>query len=137
MCKSSFIYGRLISDQRIESWWSQLRRGCTDWWIQHFKELLESGCYCNSNVVHAECLRFCYMDILRDELYRAARLLNNHLSLGVSNLCDSNSEQLLDCTPEFSDLANIIMNEKHWLMPNSPDEAKDLYHALIDDIEKL
>lgn len=52
-------------------------------------------------------------------------------------VCDSNSDKLLNCTPEFSDLANIIMHEKHWLMPSSPDEAKGLYGALIDHIEKL
>ena len=173
--EKSFIYGRSVSNQRIEAWWSQLRRGCTDWWIEYFKELQESGCYCDSNVLHVECLRFCYMDLLRDELYRAARLWNNHrirpsanhespggrpdllFSLpetsGTTNFmievdevditvcqqlaCENNSMQLLNCTPEFSDLANIIMHEKHWLMPNSPDEAKDLYNALIDHIEKL
>ena len=143
--EKSFIYGRSVSNQRIEAWWSQLRRGCTDWWMQHFKELQESGCYCDTNVVHVECLRFCYMDILRDELYRAARLWNNHrirpsvnrespggrpdllfslpevsgtrefmievdkVDINVSQqlVCDSNSEKLLDCTPEFSDLATL------------------------------
>ena len=108
------------------------------------------------------------MDILRDELYRAARLWNNHIirpsanpnpntshledaqifsltSRGVTYkgllskqlVCDSNSEQLLNCIPELSYLANIIMHENHWLMPKSPDEAKVLYGALIDHIEKL
>ena len=48
-------------------------------------------------------------------------------------VCDSNSKQLLNCTPEVSDLANIIMHEKHWLMPKSP----EMYGPLIDHIEKL
>ena len=52
-------------------------------------------------------------------------------------VCNSSSLQVLDCTPEFSDLANIIMHEKDLHMPNSPDEARDLYIALIDHIEKL
>ena len=72
------MYSRSVSNQRIEAWWSQLRRSCTYWWIEHFKELQESGCYCDCNVVHVECLRFCYMDAIRDELYRDARLWNNH-----------------------------------------------------------
>ena len=173
--EKSFIYGRSVSNQRIEAWWFQLRRGCTDWCIKYFKELQESGCCCDSNVVHVECLRFCYMDILRGELYRAARLWNNHrirpsvnhespggrpdllfslpevsgtrefmievdkVDIPVSQqlVCDSNSDKLLNCKPEFSGLANIIMHEKHWLMPSSPDEAKGLYGALIDHIEKL
>ena len=173
--EKSFMYGRSVSNQRIEAWWSQLRRGCTNWWIEHFKELQESGCYCDSNVVHVECLRFCYMDAIRDELYRAARLWNNHrmrpstnyespggrpdllfslpeisdtrdfivevdkadITLCQQLVCNSSSLQVLDCTPEFSDLANIIMHEKDLHMPNSPDEARDLYIALIDHIEKL
>ena len=63
----------------------------------------------------------------------------NKVDITVSQqlVCDSNSDKLLNYTPEFSDLANIIMHEKHWLMPSSPDEAKDLYSALIDHIEKL
>ena len=169
------MYGRSVSNQRIEAWWSQLRRGCTNWWMEHFKELRESGCYCDSNVVHVECLRFCYMDLIRDELYRAASLWNNHRMRPSANcespggrpdllfslpevsdtrdfiveadrddntlcqqlVCNSSSLQLLNCTPEFSDLANIIMHEKNLHMPNSPDEAKDLYIALVDHIEKL
>ena len=34
----SFMYGRSISNQRIEIWWSQLRRRCASWWMEHFKE---------------------------------------------------------------------------------------------------
>ena len=173
--EKNFMYGRSVSNQRIEAWWSQLRRGCTNWWIEHFKELQESGRYCDSNVVHVECLRFCYMDVLRNELYRAARLWNNHRIRPSANcespggrpdllfslpeisdtrdfmievdgdditvcqqlVCNSNSLQLLDCTPEFSALANIIMHENDLCMPNSSDEAKDLYNALIYHIEKL
>ncbi|PFX13358.1 Cadherin EGF LAG seven-pass G-type receptor 1 [Stylophora pistillata] len=48
------------------------------------------------------------------------------ITVGQQLMCESNTEKLLNCTPEFSDLADIIMHEKHWLMPNSPDEAKDL-----------
>lgn len=51
-------------------------------------------------------------------------------------VCDSNSLQLLVCTPEFSDLANI-MHEVGLLMPNSLDEARNLYNALIDHIENI
>ena len=115
------------------------------------------------------------MDLIRNELHRAARLWNNHPMRPSANcespggrpdllfslpemsdirdfiveadrddntlcqqlVCNSSSLQLLNCTPEFSDLANIIMHEKNLHMPNSPDEAKDLYIALVDHIEKL
>ena len=34
----SFMYGRSVSNQRIEAWWGQLRRGCAEWWIEYFKK---------------------------------------------------------------------------------------------------
>ena len=74
----SFMYGRSISNQQIEALWSQLRRRCASWWMEHFKELRGSGLYCDSNPVHVDCLRFCYMGLIRDELHRFARLWNNH-----------------------------------------------------------
>ena len=115
------------------------------------------------------------MDAIRDELYRAARLGNNHrmrqtndcespgerpdllfslpeisdtrdfiveedkddITLCQQLMCNSSSLQVLHCTPEFSDLANIIMHKKDLHIPNSPDGARDLYIASIDNIEKL
>ena len=104
------MYGRSVSNQRIEAWWSQLRRGCTNWWMEHFKELRESGCYCDSNVVHVEYLRFCYMDLIRDELHRAARLWNNHRMRPPAN-CESpgGRPDLLFSLPEMSDTRDFII----------------------------
>ena len=108
--EKSFMYGRSVSNQRIEAWWSQLHRACTNWWIEHFKELQESGCYCDSNVVHVECLRFCYMDAIRDELYRAARLWNNHRMRPSTN-CESSGGRpdLLFSLPEISDTRDFVV----------------------------
>ena len=39
----SFIYGKSSSNQRIGAWWGQLRRNCTKWWINHFKDLRDHG----------------------------------------------------------------------------------------------
>ena len=55
-----------------------MRRGCTDWWINYFKSLRESGAYNDGNPVHVECLKFCYHDILRIELNKVAMLWNLH-----------------------------------------------------------
>ena len=80
-----FLYGKSVSNQRIEAWWGQLRKGCADWWITYFKDMRESGVYCDSNVIHVQCLRFCYMSILQAELHRAARLWNVHRIRPSSN----------------------------------------------------
>ena len=74
----SFMYGKSVANQRIEAWWSHLRKNCTEWWISHFKDLRDLGLYCDANVLHVECLKFCYMRVLRDELQRAAIHWNVH-----------------------------------------------------------
>ena len=81
----SFMYGRSVSNQRIEAWWGQLRRGCAEWWIEYFKHMRDSGLYCDSDLIHVECLCFCYMHILQDELQRVARLWNLHRIRSFTN----------------------------------------------------
>lgn len=78
--------------------------------MQHFKELRESGRYCDSNVVHVECLRFCYMGVIRDELHRAARLWNNN-RIRPSTNCESpgGRPDLLFSLPEISGTRDFIV----------------------------
>ena len=76
--EKSFMYRRSTSNQRIEAWWGLLRKGCTDWWIRHFKDMRDSALYNDEDVVHRECLKYCFMDIIQAELHRAARNWNVH-----------------------------------------------------------
>ncbi|XP_020913306.1 uncharacterized protein LOC110250983 [Exaiptasia diaphana] len=74
----SFLYGRSVTNQRIECWWAFLRKSETDWWRNYFKDLQDQGLFDNSNDFHVECLRFCYMPLLKEELQRVARHWNLH-----------------------------------------------------------
>ena len=47
----SFMYGRLVSNQRIEAWWSFFRKSETDWWIMFFKDLRDSGQFSDANIL--------------------------------------------------------------------------------------
>ena len=76
-CKS-FMYGKSSSKQRFEAWWGQRRRNCAEWWINQFKYLRDFGLYCDGYVVHVECLKFCYMHLIRDELQKTAFQWNLH-----------------------------------------------------------
>ena len=35
----SFMYRRSVANQRIEAWWSFLRKSETGWWINFFRDL--------------------------------------------------------------------------------------------------
>ena len=72
----SFMYGRSTSNQQNEAWWSLLRKACTDWWIRFFKDLRDQGLYNHDNVIHRECLKFCFIDILKTKLHAVARDCN-------------------------------------------------------------
>ena len=74
----SFMYGRSVSNQRIEAWWAFLRRSESDWWIKFFRDLRDSGVYCDGNAIHVECLKFCFMQLLQDELNQVAKHWNLH-----------------------------------------------------------
>ena len=77
----SFIYGKSVSNQRIElleAWWGILRKGCSDWWINYFKDMRDCGLYSYDDCIQVECLKFCFMQLLRDELHQIARLWNVH-----------------------------------------------------------
>ena len=74
----SFVYGRSVSNQRIESWWSQMRKTSSGWWINFFKDMRDTGIYNDDDPVHCECLMFCFMPVIKQELYTVARNWNLH-----------------------------------------------------------
>ena len=43
-----------------------------------FKDLTASGQYDNSNVIHVECLSFCFTSLIQEELHRVAQRWNLH-----------------------------------------------------------
>ena len=64
----TFQCGRSVSNQRIEAFWSQLRRLCTRWWIDFLMNVVESGeCDLTLNI-HRECLKFSFSQIIQTQL---------------------------------------------------------------------
>ena len=46
--------------------------------MSFFKDLTALGQYDNSNVIHVECLRFCFTSLIQEELHRESQLWNLH-----------------------------------------------------------
>ena len=77
--QGSFLIGTSPANQRIESFWSQFQKERPLWWRFFFKELSLAG-YLDTDVpVVVECVRYCFMDILRNELTDVAVRWNQHL----------------------------------------------------------
>jgi hypothetical protein len=60
----AFLYGTSQHNQRIESWWSILRRQNSSFWINFFHELKDDGYY-TGDYIDKNVLQFCFMDIIR------------------------------------------------------------------------
>ncbi|KAF3845993.1 hypothetical protein F7725_003071 [Dissostichus mawsoni] len=66
-----------MTNQRIEAWWSILRKGRSQFWMELFADLRDAG-YFNGSHEHQCLLRFCFIDVIQKDLDECVRLWNSH-----------------------------------------------------------
>jgi len=76
--EKSFMYGRSTSNQRIEAYWAQLRRSFSHFYMNLFKDMINEGLFDNSNDMHIELIRYCFMNLIQKKLDENTRLWNSH-----------------------------------------------------------
>ena len=74
----SFMYGKSVSNQRIESWWGILRKQGIQWWMCYFKDIQDTNAFDATNHVHVACMRYCFMELIQTELDRIVQHWNLH-----------------------------------------------------------
>ena len=62
----SFMVGQSIANQRIEAWWSILRKECAQLLMNLFTELQHEGDF-TGNWMDKELIRFCFMQLIQVE----------------------------------------------------------------------
>lgn len=72
----SYLCAASTRNQRIESFWSRLKRYKTNWWIDFFHSMVKDKIYCPSNEIHVELLLYCFMPIIQYELNQFAKVWN-------------------------------------------------------------
>ena len=60
----SFVYGRNIANQRIESWWSMLRKQCSQHWINVFSKLRDEGAF-SADFLDKNLICFCFLRLVQ------------------------------------------------------------------------
>ena len=75
---TAHVYGTSPGNQRIESWWSFLRRSHSQWWIDLFETFIDADGFHPGNVRETDLLRFCFMHILQTNLDDVRRQWNTH-----------------------------------------------------------
>ena len=74
----SYLYADSTRNQRIEAFWSRLKKFRTCWWIDFFKDMVNRCIYRPRLITHQECLLFCFIPIIQGELNDFARTWNLH-----------------------------------------------------------
>ena len=114
----SFIEGKSSANQRIESYWSKLRQGGGGWWINFFKDLRDSGVYADHDPLHQECLKFCFMNVLRKELNSIAEMWN------VKDIQVKKNTQLFGGKPDVMYFLPEVYGKTNYLVPTSQDDVQ-------------
>lgn len=65
-------------NQRIEAFWSFLRKSCTTWWINLFEDLHHQGILDINSPIHKDCLWFCFSRLIQKELDHLSEHWNTH-----------------------------------------------------------
>ena len=71
-------YGSSHTNQRVEAWWATLRKSWSSWWMNFFKDLIARGLLDTSNVLHLQCLWFCFYPIMQEALNEIRESWNCH-----------------------------------------------------------
>lgn len=75
--ENSFIQGKSVRNQRIESYWGRMRQHTIDFYIQFFKSMQERNLFNGSNL-HIKCLQFCFGPLIKYDLNANRQLWNEH-----------------------------------------------------------
>ncbi|KAK2554102.1 hypothetical protein P5673_024448 [Acropora cervicornis] len=72
-------------------------------------DMRDSGMFCDADVLQCECLKFCLMQVLRDELYKFAEQWNLHRMRPSTNVeSPSGRPDILYFLPEINGVRNLI-----------------------------
>ena len=58
-------------NERIEAYWSNFRKNRLGWWKHFLQDLVDLELFDPSDPVQVECLRFCFIELLGEEVTEA------------------------------------------------------------------
>ncbi|KAJ8671866.1 hypothetical protein QAD02_003125 [Eretmocerus hayati] len=75
---NSFIYGPSTHNQRIESYWGQLRKHSMNFYIEFFKSMKDEGLF-RGTEEEKKCLQYCFGPLIQNDLDQTRALWNKHM----------------------------------------------------------
>eukprot|EP00111_Clytia_hemisphaerica_P020125 TCONS_00059303-protein len=71
-------YGTSVSNQRIESWWSSLRKSYSGWVIDFFKRKIDDGTFVTGSKLYEEVCWFSFSPLIQKDLDHIVKNWNTH-----------------------------------------------------------
>ena len=99
--EKAHVYGSSLSNQRIEAWWSFLRRTRSGWWIDFFQNMAQKGLLELGNTYHMEALWFCFNMLLQKDLTKVKDHWNSHYIRRSQHETVSGVPDILFFLPEY------------------------------------
>ena len=127
---SSFIYGTSHGNQRIEGWWSFYRRNRSSFIINFFKDMVSSGAYNAANTLQVSCVRYCFGNLLQNDLDEVVEHWNSHFIRKSGNETISGRPDELFYFPDSGDnqlkeFEESDLNEMDHYIDNAEEEPDD------------
>ena len=72
----SFLYAASTHNQRIETFWSRLKKFKLSWWIDFFDDMIRSRIHKPACPLHKEVLIFSFMPVIQSQLNECVRIWN-------------------------------------------------------------
>jgi len=94
------VFGTSTSNQRIEAWWAFLRRNRSQWWMDLFAYFVNDGIFHVGHPRETDCLRYCFMAILQQDLAEVVQYWNSHrIRPSRGSRCPAGVPDVLYCMP--------------------------------------
>lgn len=124
----SYITGKSVHNQRIESFWAKLRGLVTGFYINFFKKMEAEDLLDTNNKLEIEVLRFCFGPLIQHDLNKAKKVWNLHrirkqrsrgIKGGIPNVLFYLPEKFLaeDCKKPVDDKHIKIFMDKYAQRP--------------------
>ena len=117
-------------NQRIESYWSTLQRDRIEWWKTFFRDMVDLNVFTSSDPVLVDCIRFCFMVLIRKELQSVRDDWNAHIISKSRNSGPRGRPDVMYYLPHLYESNDCLINVH-------VDEIEQFYpcvnHANVED----
>jgi len=96
-------------NQRIESYWATLQKDKIGWWKRFFRDMTDNDLLDTSDPVLLDCLRYCFMGIVRKDLESVKSDWNNHIISKSRNGGPSGRPNCMFFLPHLYNVDNFLV----------------------------